>query len=38
MLDDGKINAADMDLIQVTDDVAEAVRIIVDADAANGKR
>ncbi|MEU4428134.1 TIGR00730 family Rossman fold protein [Actinoplanes sp. NPDC024001] len=42
MLDEGKISAADLDLIQVTDDVAEAVRIIVDADAAladpNGKR
>ncbi|GAA1588876.1 TIGR00730 family Rossman fold protein [Actinoplanes couchii] len=32
MLDDGKISAADLDLIQVTDDVAEAVRIIMDAD------
>ena len=42
MLDEGKISAMDLDLIQVTDDVAEAVRIIVDADAAladpNGKR
>ncbi|GIE79580.1 cytokinin riboside 5'-monophosphate phosphoribohydrolase [Actinoplanes philippinensis] len=34
MLDDGKISAADLDLIQVTDDVAEAVRIITDADPA----
>ncbi|MFI1991102.1 TIGR00730 family Rossman fold protein [Actinoplanes sp. NPDC020271] len=34
MLDDGKINAADLDLIQVTDDVAEAVQIIVNAGAA----
>ncbi|GLY01024.1 MULTISPECIES: TIGR00730 family Rossman fold protein [Actinoplanes] len=32
MLDDGKISPADLDLIQVTDDVAEAVRIIMDAD------
>ncbi|WP_328462176.1 TIGR00730 family Rossman fold protein [Actinoplanes sp. NBC_00393] len=42
MLDEGKISAMDLDLIQTTDDVAEAVRIIVDADAAladpNGKR
>ncbi|MEU4559748.1 TIGR00730 family Rossman fold protein [Actinoplanes sp. NPDC023936] len=34
MLDEGKINAMDLELLQVTDDVAEAVRIIVDADAA----
>ncbi|MEU8658407.1 TIGR00730 family Rossman fold protein [Actinoplanes philippinensis] len=34
MLDDGKISAADLNLIQVTDDVAEAVRIITDADPA----
>lgn len=32
MLDDGKISTRDLDLIQVTDDVAEAVRIIMDAD------
>ena len=42
MLIDGKISEADLDLLQVTDDVAEAVRIIVDADAAlagsNGTR
>ncbi|WP_433827206.1 TIGR00730 family Rossman fold protein [Actinoplanes sp. CA-015351] len=37
MLDEGKINAMDLELLQVTDDVAEAVRIIVDADAALGK-
>jgi uncharacterized protein (TIGR00730 family) len=40
-LDDGKINEADLDLIQLTDDVDEAVQIIVDADAAlaeSGKR
>ncbi|GAA4592938.1 TIGR00730 family Rossman fold protein [Actinoplanes octamycinicus] len=34
MLDEGKISEADLDLIQVTDDVAEAVRIIVEAEAA----
>jgi len=34
LLADGKINKADLELIQVTDDVEEAVRIIVDADAA----
>src|SRR3954451_17128749 len=34
LLDDSKINAADLELIQVTDDVDQAVRIIVDADAA----
>ncbi|MEV6347800.1 TIGR00730 family Rossman fold protein [Actinoplanes sp. NPDC051851] len=33
MLDDGKISPADLDLIQVTDDVTEAVRIIVEAGA-----
>ena len=41
MLTDGKIGPADLDLIQLTDDVDEAVRIIVAADAAlaeNGKR
>ena len=41
LLEDGKINEADLELLQVTDDVAEAVRIIVDADAAlaeSGKR
>lgn len=37
MLDDGKISAADLDLIQVTDDVAEAVRIIIDADKSHGQ-
>ncbi|WP_430780906.1 TIGR00730 family Rossman fold protein [Actinoplanes sp. G11-F43] len=37
MLDDGKISAADLDLIQVTDDVAEAVRIIMDADQSHGQ-
>ncbi|MDI6099642.1 TIGR00730 family Rossman fold protein [Actinoplanes sp. NEAU-A12] len=31
MLDEGKISAMDLDLIQVTDDVAEAVRIIQEA-------
>ena len=31
VLDDGKISPADLDLIQVTDDVDEAVQIIVDA-------
>ena len=34
LLADGKINQVDLDLIQVTDDVEEAVRIIVDADVA----
>ncbi|BEL11446.1 TIGR00730 family Rossman fold protein [Actinoplanes sichuanensis] len=34
MLDEGKISAMDLDLIQVTDDVAEAVRIITEADPA----
>jgi uncharacterized protein (TIGR00730 family) len=34
MLADGKIGAADLDLILLTDDVAEAVQHIVDADAA----
>jgi uncharacterized protein (TIGR00730 family) len=34
LLADGKINEADLELIQVTDDVEEAVQIIVDADAA----
>lgn len=34
MLDDGKISTMDLDLLQVTDDVAEAVRIITDADPA----
>jgi len=34
LLKDGKINEADLDLIQVTDDVEEAVQLIVDADAA----
>ncbi|WIM95829.1 TIGR00730 family Rossman fold protein [Actinoplanes oblitus] len=34
MLDDGKISEADLELIQVTDDVAEAVRIITEAGTA----
>jgi uncharacterized protein (TIGR00730 family) len=34
MLDEGKISAMDLDLLQVTDDVAEAVRIITEADPA----
>jgi uncharacterized protein (TIGR00730 family) len=34
MIADGKIGSADLDLICVTDDVTEAVRHIVDADAA----
>ena len=42
LLADGKISEADLDLFRVTDDVNEAVRIIVGADAAlaegNGKR
>jgi uncharacterized protein (TIGR00730 family) len=41
LLADGKINQADLELIQLTDDVDMAVRIIVDADAAlaeSGKR
>jgi uncharacterized protein (TIGR00730 family) len=42
LLDDGKISETDLDLIQLTDDVEEAVQIIVDADAAhaagNGQR
>jgi uncharacterized protein (TIGR00730 family) len=43
LLADGKIGAADLELIQVTDDVDEAVQIIVEADAAyaaetSGKR
>jgi len=42
LLGDGKVSEADLELIQVTDDVDEAVQIIVDADAAlaesNGKR
>jgi uncharacterized protein (TIGR00730 family) len=33
-LEDGKISPADLELIQITDDVDEAVQIIVDADAA----
>jgi uncharacterized protein (TIGR00730 family) len=42
LLADGKVSASDLELIQITDDVAEAVRIIVDADKAlalseNGK-
>jgi uncharacterized protein (TIGR00730 family) len=42
LLADGKVSASDLDLIQITDDVDEAVRIIVDADKAlalseNGK-
>ena len=42
LLKDGKISESDLDLLQVTDDVEEAVQIIVDADAAlaaaDGKR
>jgi predicted Rossmann-fold nucleotide-binding protein len=41
LLADGKINEADLELIQLTDDVDEAVQIIVDAAAAaesGGKR
>ena len=38
MLDEGKISAMDLDLIQVTDDVAEAVRIIMDSDARHGQQ
>jgi uncharacterized protein (TIGR00730 family) len=42
LLADAKISPADLDLIQLTDDVDEAVRFIVDADKAlaetNGKR
>ncbi len=34
LLADGKISAADLELIRVTDDVAEAVQLIVAADAA----
>jgi predicted Rossmann-fold nucleotide-binding protein len=34
LLADGKISESDLDLIQITDDVDEAVQIIVDADAA----
>jgi uncharacterized protein (TIGR00730 family) len=34
LLADGKINEADLELIQITDDVDEAVRLIVNADAA----
>jgi uncharacterized protein (TIGR00730 family) len=42
LLKDGKVSESDLDLIQMTDDVDEAVQIIVDADAAlaaaDGKR
>jgi uncharacterized protein (TIGR00730 family) len=42
LLGDGKVSESDLELIQITDDVDEAVRIIVDADAAlaesSGKR
>jgi uncharacterized protein (TIGR00730 family) len=42
LLADGKVNAADLDLIQITDDVDEAIQIIVNSDAAlaetNGNR
>jgi uncharacterized protein (TIGR00730 family) len=42
LLADGKVSESDLDLIQLTDDVDEAVQIIVRADAAlaegNGKR
>ncbi|MBW6433258.1 TIGR00730 family Rossman fold protein [Actinoplanes hulinensis] len=33
MLGEGKISTMDLDLIQLTDDVAEAVRIIIDSEA-----
>ncbi|GAA0416417.1 cytokinin riboside 5'-monophosphate phosphoribohydrolase [Actinoplanes capillaceus] len=33
MLGEGKVSTTDLDLIQLTDDVAEAVRIIIDAEA-----
>jgi uncharacterized protein (TIGR00730 family) len=35
LLADGKVSGTDLDLIQLTDDVEEAVQIIVDADAAH---
>ncbi|MGN9840894.1 TIGR00730 family Rossman fold protein [Nonomuraea sp. H19] len=38
LLGTGKIAAQDLDLISVTDDVDEAVRIIVDADLANSEQ
>jgi predicted Rossmann-fold nucleotide-binding protein len=38
MLPEGTINATDLDLLHVTDDVDEAVRIIVDADRARPDR
>jgi uncharacterized protein (TIGR00730 family) len=42
LLKDGKVSESDLELLQVTDDVDEAVQIIVDADAAlaatDGKR
>jgi uncharacterized protein (TIGR00730 family) len=42
LLADGKVNESDLELFRVTDDVDEAVQIIVDADAAlaeaHGKR
>jgi uncharacterized protein (TIGR00730 family) len=42
LLKDGKVSESDLDLLQMTDDVDEAVQIIVDADAAlaaaDGKR
>ncbi|MFI7707086.1 TIGR00730 family Rossman fold protein [Nonomuraea sp. NPDC049480] len=38
LLSSGKIAAQDLDLIRVTDDVNEAVRIIVDADMARSKQ
>jgi hypothetical protein len=34
LLEDAKISPADLDLIQITDDVDEAVQFIVAADAA----
>jgi hypothetical protein len=37
MLAEGKIAPADLDLILVTDDVGEAVRLVVDACAAQGR-
>jgi predicted Rossmann-fold nucleotide-binding protein len=34
MLGDGYVGAGDLDLISLTDDVGEAVRIVLDSDAA----
>jgi uncharacterized protein (TIGR00730 family) len=35
---EGKIGAADLDLVQVTDDPAEAVRIVIDSEIQAGRR